>query len=200
MSRSESAGRLDTADGGGSDARMERHTRARRPAIAVCGASNASDELVAMAYDLGRRIAASGSTLVCGGMFGAMEAACRGAQEARKGGAKGLVVGILPGGALDGGNPYCDVVVPTGMGYTRNALVVLSADAVILVGGGSGTLSEAAYAWQFGKPLIALTTSGGWASRLAGTSLDEKREGVVVEARSPEEAVASALAGISGAG
>jgi len=154
--------------------------------------------VLGMARELGARIAAAGCTLVCGGMQGVMAAACRGAQEARAEGATGVVVGILPGAELDGGNPFCDVVIPTGMGYTRNALVVLSADAVILVNGGSGTLSEAAYAWQFGKPLIALATSGGWAARLAGTSIDEKREGVVTEARSPEAAVAAALDAIRG--
>jgi uncharacterized protein (TIGR00725 family) len=175
-------------------------SRARRPAIAVCGASQASAELQVMAREVGRRIVEAGCTLVCGGMFGVMEAACRGGQEGRAQGATGVVLGILPGPSLDGGNPYCDVVVATGMGYTRNALVVLAADAVILVGGGSGTLSEAAYAWQFGKPVVALAASGGWAARLAGTSLDEKRTDLVLEAGSVEEAVDAALRAAGSAG
>jgi hypothetical protein len=172
------------------------HSR-RRPAIAVCGAGSAGETLAGMAEAVGRGIARAGCTLVCGGMHGVMEAACRGAQAGRPEGGAGVVLGILPGASLDGGNRYCDAVVPTGMGYTRNALVVLAADAVILVGGGAGTLSEAAYAWQFGKPVIALATSGGWAAQLAGTALDEKRTAVVIEARSPEEAVAAALDAIA---
>jgi uncharacterized protein (TIGR00725 family) len=103
------------------------------------------------------------------------------------------VVGILPGSDLDGGNPFCDLVIPTGMGVARNILVVRSADAVILVGGGAGTLSEAAYAWQLGKPVIALARSGGWAGRLAGAAVDERRPDEVIAAASPEDAVARAL-------
>jgi uncharacterized protein (TIGR00725 family) len=167
--------------------------RARRPAIAVCGAGDSDAQLDAAAREVGRLIAQHGCTLVCGGMFGVMAAACGGAQEARRAGASGLVVGILPGADPDSGNADCDVTIPTGMGLSRNALVVLSADAVILVGGGAGTLSEAALAWQFGKPVIALSSSGGWARRLAGSAIDHKRPDQVVEAATPSAAVDAAL-------
>jgi hypothetical protein len=173
--------------------------RARKPAIAVCGAGEADADLARLAFEVGRRVAEAGHTLVCGGMRGVMEAACAGAHEARRTGASGLVVGILPVADLEGGNPFCDVVIPTGMGAARNALVVRSADAVILIGGGSGTLSEAALAWQFGKPLVALTSSGGWAARLAGTALDEKRRDAILGAGSPEEAVTLAIRAIESA-
>lgn len=118
-----------------------------------------------------------------------------GAQVAKEKGSSqdGVVVGILPGAELESGNPYIDVVVPTGMGVARNVLVVRSADAVILVGGGAGTLSEAAYAWQFGKPIIALAGTGGWADQLSGKSIDDRRPGVIIEAHSPRQAVTSAL-------
>jgi uncharacterized protein (TIGR00725 family) len=168
-------------------------SRVRRKAIAVCGAGTSDPALDEVALELGRLIVEKGYVLICGGMSGVMEAACRGGQAARRHGGEGLVVGILPVADLDGGNAFCDIVIPTGMGPARNTLVVLSADAVILVGGGSGTLSEAAYAWQFGKPLIALTSSGGWAKKLAGSSIDARRPGVVIAAYSPAEAVAAAL-------
>lgn len=167
--------------------------RTRAPAIAVCGTGQPDSLAMAAARQVGRLIAEAGCTLVCGGMFGVMEAAGAGAREARQRGAAGLVLGILPGSDLDGGNPHCDVVVATGMGAARNALVVLSSDAVILIGGGAGTLSEAALAWQFGKPVIGLASSGGWAARLAGEAIDERRPDRVIEARSPEEAVEAAL-------
>lgn len=163
--------------------------RVRSRAIAVCGAKRCDARTEAAAEELGRLIVQAGYTLVCGGMGGVMEAACRGGQSARRGGGAGVVVGILPVSELDGGNPYCDVAIPTGMGAARNALVALSADAVILVGGGSGTLSEAAFAWQFGKPVVALATSGGWAERLAGQAIDDGRPGVVLRADTPEEAL-----------
>jgi uncharacterized protein (TIGR00725 family) len=170
--------------------------RVRKTAVAVCGTGQTDPQATAAARQVGRLLAEAGCTLICGGMFGVMEAACAGAQEARSRGAGGLVLGILPGGDLDGGNCHCDAVVATGMGYARNALVVLSADAVILIGGGAGTLSEAAYAWQFGKPVIGLSSSGGWAARLAGEALDDRRSDRVLEARSAEEAVAAALSAV----
>ena len=161
----------------------------RMKAISVCGASRSTPELNTLAEELGRRIVQSGYLLVCGGRGGIMEAACRGGQAARLDGATGLVLGILPDGDHEAGNPYCDVVIPTGLGFARNSLVVLAGDVVMLVGGSTGTLSEAAYAWQYGKPIIALSTSGGWAERLAGTTMDDRRVDQVLDARSPAEAV-----------
>jgi uncharacterized protein (TIGR00725 family) len=125
-----------------------------------------------------------------------MEAASRGGREACEAGATGLVLGILPGADAGAANPHCEVVVPTGIGLARNVLVVQSADAVILVGGGAGTLSEAAMAWQLGRPVVALALSGGWAARLAGTAIDQRRPDRVISARTPEEAVAAAIASL----
>lgn len=166
---------------------------ARKTSIAVCGSGTLDAVLAGIAERVGRAIVEQGCVLVCGGMGGVMEAACRGGRAAREAGADGLVVGILPVAELDGGNPFCDVVIPTGMGVARNVLVVRSADAVILVGGGAGTLSEAAYAWQFGKPIVAVAASGGWAARLAGQTIDARRPDRVLTAGTPEEAVALAL-------
>jgi uncharacterized protein (TIGR00725 family) len=151
-----------------------------------------------MAEELGRRIVEAGCALICGGMGGVMEAAARGGTAASPGAGSipGVIVGILPGEELDSGNPHCDVVIPTGMGIARNALVVRAADAVILVGGGSGTLSEAALAWQLGKPVIALEPSGGWAARLAGKAVDDRRSDTVLAAGSPREALQRALAAV----
>jgi uncharacterized protein (TIGR00725 family) len=92
--------------------------------------------------------------LVCGGLGGVMEAACRGAKE---GG--GTTVGILPGSERSAANEFVDVAIPTGLGEARNALVVRAADALIAVGGGYGTLSEIAFALKAGKPVVGL---GSW--------------------------------------
>jgi uncharacterized protein (TIGR00725 family) len=112
--------------------------------------------------------------VVCGGLGGVMEAACRGAREAG-----GLTVGILPGLDRSAANPYVEVALPTGLGEGRNLLVVRAADALIAVGGGYGTLSEIALALKAGKPVVGL---GSW-----------EIEGVQAVADA-EAAVAAALA------
>src|SRR5579884_2207363 len=132
--------------------------------VAVCGSGRPLDpETERLAYQLGAEIARQQWTLICGGLGGVMEAAARGAREAG-----GLVVGILPSDDRTTANLFCHVVIPTGFGIGRNVLVVQAADAVVLIGGGSGTLAEAALAWQLGKKIVALVPAGGWAKELAG--------------------------------
>jgi uncharacterized protein (TIGR00725 family) len=91
--------------------------------------------------------------IVCGGLGGVMEAACRGAKDAG-----GTTIGILPGADRAAANPFVDVAIPTGLGEARNALVVRAADAVIAVGGGYGTLSEVALALKAGKRVVGVGT------------------------------------------
>ena len=131
------------------------------------------DEPTVAAAEVGRLLAERGAVVVCGGRGGAMEAACRGAKEA-----DGLTVGILPGADRSDANPFVDVVLPTGLGEARNALVVGAADVVIAIGGGYGTLSEIALALKAGKRVIGV---GTW-----------EIEGVAA-AEDPEAAVAAAL-------
>ena len=116
---------------------------------------DASAELSALevAVEAGRTLASRGAVLVCGGLGGVMEAACRGAVEAG-----GLTVGILPGLDRQAANRFVGVAVPTGLGEARNALVVRMADAIVAVGGGYGTLSEIALALKAGKPVVGVAT------------------------------------------
>jgi uncharacterized protein (TIGR00725 family) len=100
---------------------------------------------------VGRALAARGAVLICGGLGGVMEAACRGAKEAG-----GLTVGILPGTDRAAANAFVAVAIPSGLGEARNALVVRTADALIAVGGGYGTLSEIALALKAGKRVVGL--------------------------------------------
>ena len=139
--------------------------------IAVIGHGQAPPGECEAAYATGRLIAGNGAVLVCGGLGGVMEAACRGAQEAG-----GTTVGILPG--TEGGNPYLGITIRTCLGHARNVLVVLSADAVIAVGGKYGTLSEIAIALKAGRPVYGL---GTW-----------DIEGVI-PCSSPEDAVTRAV-------
>ncbi|GAB6284723.1 MAG: TIGR00725 family protein [Methanoregula sp.] len=119
--------------------------------IAVIGSAGATPEEYATAQAVGRLIAENNETLICGGMGGVMEAACKGAREFG-----GRTVGILPG--TGNGNPYLDIVIRTGLGHARNVLVVQSADAVIAIGGEYGTLSEIAIALKLNKPVFGLKT------------------------------------------
>jgi uncharacterized protein (TIGR00725 family) len=122
---------------------------------------------------VGRRLAERGAVVVCGGLGGVMEAACRGAKEAG-----GPTVGILPGTDRAAANAFVDVAIPSGLGEGRNVLVVRAADAVVAVGGGYGTLSEIALALKAGKRVVGLDS---W-----------DIEGVLAAA-DPEAAVAAVL-------
>ncbi len=119
--------------------------------IGVIGAGNASPEEYEEARTVGNLIAENHETLVCGGLSGVMEAACKGAHK--KG---GLTIGIVPD--TGNGNRYLDIVIRTGIGHARNTLVAQSSDAVIAIGGGYGTLSEIAIALKTGHPVFGLKT------------------------------------------
>jgi uncharacterized protein (TIGR00725 family) len=122
--------------------------------VAVVGPGDgaAAEELEA-AEEVGRLLAEGGAVVVCGGLGGVMEAACRGARSAG-----GLTLGILPGRDRRDANPHVEVAVPTGLGEARNALVVRAADALVAVGGAYGTLSEIALALKGGTPVVGLGT------------------------------------------
>lgn len=125
----------------------------RAPHLAVVGAGQCEPALAALAEEVGRRLAERGAVLICGGLGGVMEAACRGAKSAG-----GTTVGLLPSLERADANPFVDVAIPTGLGEARNALVVRAADALIAVGGEFGTLAEIALALKAGKRVVGLRT------------------------------------------
>jgi len=148
--------------------------------IAVIGGSQPSSEEARLAEEVGRELAKQGAILVCGGLGGVMEAACKGASSEG-----GVTVGILPGDSRQAANPYVQIPIVTGMGYARNVAVVKSAQAVIAIGGNYGTLSEISHALQSGIPVIGLNT---WA-----LSKNGKPDNSIITAQSPAEAVNKAL-------
>ena len=105
------------------------------------------------AYEVGRLIAENDAFLVCGGLTGVMEAACKGAKNAG-----GTTIGILPGSYIGDANPYVDIPVATGLGHGRNLIIINTARAVIAISGRYGTLSEIGFALQSGKPVFGLGT------------------------------------------
>lgn len=144
--------------------------------ISVIGHSQCDEQKMALAYTLGKEIAGRGHVLVCGGLGGVMEAACRGAREAG-----GLAVGLLPGPDRSHANKWLSVSIPTDMGHARNVLVALAGDAIIAVCGGYGTLSEIAFGLKMGKPVIGLES---W--ELGECPQESTR---MARAESPQEAV-----------
>ena len=154
--------------------------------VAVIGSGTADAALERHARAVGRAIARSGAGLVCGGEGGVMAAAARGARDVL-GTDSGRIIGILPGTDRSAANPWLDVALATGMGHARNVLVVMASQAVVAVGGESGTLSELAHAWHLGRPIGAYVPAGGWGERLAGGAIDERRSDAIASLRSPRE-------------
>jgi len=121
--------------------------------VAVVGPGDASPAEIESAELIGRGVAQRGDTLVCGGLGGVMEAACRGANSVGD-----TTVGILPGSDRAAGNEWLTIALPTGLGELRNGLVVRAADVLVAVGGAYGTLSEVALALKTGVPVVGLHT------------------------------------------
>jgi uncharacterized protein (TIGR00725 family) len=138
--------------------------------IAVLGGGECDSQSEAIAEQVGRFIAERHGILICGGMYGVMAGACRGAKE--KG---GLTIGILPGKHKSECNDFVDVPIVTGMADARNVIIARSADAAIAIDGEMGTLSEIAFCLKFGVPVIGLQT---WSVHPDITHVDTPEEAV----------------------
>jgi uncharacterized protein (TIGR00725 family) len=152
----------------------------KQPIIAVIGGGSCNQKEAKLAEEVGRELAKRGATLVCGGLGGVMEAACKGANAEG-----GVTIGILPGDNRDAANPYVSIPIVTNLGYARNVAVVKSGQVVIAVGGNYGTLSEISHALQSGIPVVGLNT---WSIARNG-----KEDKSIITAKSAAEAVEKAL-------
>jgi uncharacterized protein (TIGR00725 family) len=148
--------------------------------IAVIGGFPCSAEEARMAETVGRELARQGAILICGGEGGVMESACKGAQSEG-----GITIGILPGDRRRTANPYVMIPIVTGIGSARNIIVVKSAQAVIAIGGGYGTLSEISFALKNSLPVIGLNT---WA-----LSRNNQTDNSIILAEDPIAAVNLAI-------
>jgi uncharacterized protein (TIGR00725 family) len=148
--------------------------------ISVIGDSSCSPDEAKLAEVVGQLLAEKGAILMCGGLGGVMEAACRGAKSAG-----GVTAGILPGQDPRVANPWVDIPVVTGIGEARNMAVVKSAQAVIAIGGRYGTLTEIGFALKSGIPVIGLNT---WS-----LSRNGQEDNSIVRVHDPAEAVAKAV-------
>lgn len=119
--------------------------------VAVIGPRAATEAERQAAVALGAGLARLGLVLLCGGKGGVMEAACEGAA-----GAGGVSIGLLPDAEWRAANRFVTIPLATGIGEARNAIIARAALALVAVGGGYGTLSEIAFALQFGRPVLTL--------------------------------------------
>lgn len=154
----------------------------RQVAVIGSAACEPDSEAAVLAEEVGGRLAEAGVTLVCGGLTGVMEAACRGAVEAG-----GTAIGIVPGNSAEEANPHCTHVVATGIGHARNLAVVSSGEVTIAIGGEWGTLSEIGFARAIDRTVVALRS---W--ELNGRERMQGAPGILTAA-SPREAVDLAL-------
>ena len=144
----------------------------KRLQIAVIGYnSDKSNEITnKIAYEVGTEIAKANAVLLSGGLGGVMENACKGAKDQG-----GLTVGIIPQEEAQFANKFCDVVIATGIGYARDFMVASSADGIIAVGGGVGTLIELCVGYMLKKILVTIPSSGGTAENYGGRYLDDRK-------------------------
>lgn len=159
-----------------------------------CADLNYSKEIEVLAEQVGEEIAKAGATVLFGAEkdFDSLSsAACRGAKRFG-----GFVVGVTYGSLIDPVvEKQADVIVATGMGRGggREFVLVSSCDAIITLGGGSGTLTEIAIAYQANIPIVSLKDTGGWSEKLANEFLDERKRVKVEVASNPKSAVELAV-------
>ncbi len=162
--------------------------------ISIIGSGDVDSDsfLYRLAYETGKALADAGYRVQTGDMGGVMEAALRGARDSANY-EPGDTIAILPTATVKDASRHADIRIPTALGHARNAITA-NAEAVVAIGGGSGTLSEIALAWTFGRCILAFENAGGWSGRLAGTRIDEKRRNddpgdCVYAVASPDEVV-----------
>jgi len=145
-----------------------------------------NSEIYHFGEELGRQLIDNGFRIVCGGKQGIMEAVCKGAHRS-KNYTFGTTIGILPEDNDSQANKWCDIVIPSGIGISRNSIIINTCDVLIATAGGAGTLSEIAFAWQKGKPVFCVTSFDGWANKLAGEQIDQRHKNLLIPVSSIQE-------------
>lgn len=116
------------------------------------------------ALELGRAIARSGCICITGACPGLPDRAAEGARAEG-----GFVLGVSPAFSQQEhleiyGSPmsHYDMILFSGLGLMeRDIINIRSADAIVVVGGGVGTLNEFTVAFEEQKPVAVLTGTGG---------------------------------------
>lgn len=146
----------------------------RKPLIAIIGDSRAAygSKNYEIAYWLGYALVSKRYRIIVGGQGGITEAAARGACIAT-GYTDSDVVSVLPGQyPCDPGHFH-----EARMSFSNDMsgdVIVSHCDAVIAIGGGSGTLTQLAHAWALNKLIIAYRVKG-WSGKVADRPMDIRR-------------------------
>ena len=149
-----------------------------KPQIAIIGSRVLPEDALNLVRSLANELVNHGYRTVTGGLGSLQQAVHEGAKSSPNSSECDTIV-LLPGFDPEPAIGHADVIIPTGLDAYRNAMVA-NAEVVIAVGGGAGTLSELAFAWQFNRPIIAIG-NGGWAERLAGETLDHRKLAPVID-------------------
>ncbi len=155
----------------------------RRPVVSVIGDGALTPDSVKyqFAYAVGEALVSAGYRVMSGGLSGVMEAAFAGA-HASPVYRDGDTIAVLPGNDPAEANEYADIVIASGLDYARNFMVA-NADAVVVIGGGAGTLSELSYAWVMQRLILAYRVPRAkrsslqftdWSAVVADKRLDDK--------------------------
>ena len=127
--------------------------------VGVIGSREIKDpELEQLCVGVGKLLPKYFDSMVCGGLYGVMEAVPRGAVSANP---NFLTVGFLPTDNIADANPYIKLPIATGIGEARNVLIIKNSDVIIAITGQAGTLSELAFAWKYNKKVFCLVGYGG---------------------------------------
>ncbi|MDP3446212.1 MAG: TIGR00725 family protein [Ignavibacteria bacterium] len=148
--------------------------------------TNCTKEIYDFGVSLGEHLAIKDRFIICGGMGGFMEAVCSGVKKSANT-FNGQTIGILADDKKECANKFIDIPIPTGIGFARNIIIVNSSDIIIAAGGGAGTLSELAFAWQKKKKVLCISAFNGWAKELGGRQLDKRYEGLFIPVKGIDE-------------
>ena len=169
----------------------------KRIQIGIMGSAedlNYSNEALEYAKTLGKLIANSGNILVYGAEKDYSSLSTNAAIEASK--YNGITVGICPGKNKEIYGEYMPtILIPCGLeiGGGREFTLVLSCDVIIAIGGGSGTLTEMAIAYQANIPIITINRFNGWAKKLSNKYFDNRKRLKCFSVSTPKEALDLAL-------
>lgn len=165
--------------------------------IGVMGSAedlNYGNDALECAKEIGKLIAKSENILVYGAEKEYSSLSTNAAIVANKYG--GITVGVTFGKKKDiYGDFRPTVLIPSGLdiGGGREFTLVLSCDVIIAIGGGSGTLTEMAIAYQAGIPIICIDKYNGWAKEMANKYFDERERIKCLSAKNAKEAVDLAI-------
>ena len=165
----------------------------RKKIIVVVGSAKCNAGVARIAQELGKQLCDSNFRVATGGLGGVMEAVLAGVYRSDKY-KEGDTIGVLPAYNSKLANDYVDIVVPSGLGFSRNTILVSMGVAVVAISGGAGTLSEISLAYQLHKPIILIRSSGGWAQKISNLvdqsgSLDHRKNSLVESVSSVSEAI-----------